>query len=44
MLGQFLTLLGGDKIDCLKEKRKGDAVVDGGQDEEVDRHPSKHPH
>ena len=26
-----------------KEKRKGGAVVDDGQDEEVDRHPSRHP-
>ena len=27
----------------LPEKRKGDAAMDGGQDEEVDRHPCKHP-
>ena len=27
----------------LPEKRKSDAVVDDGQDEEVDRHPCKHP-
>ena len=27
----------------LPEKRKGDAIVDDGQDEEVDRYLSKHP-
>ena len=25
------------------EKRKGDAVMNDGQDEEIDRHPCKHP-
>ena len=27
----------------LPEKRKGDAAMDDGQNEEVDRHPCKHP-
>lgn len=45
LLGTGVTPFGHD----TKEKRKGDAVVDpfdyrsGGQDEEVDGHPSKHP-
>ena len=39
LLGTGVTPFGHD----TKEKRKGDAVVDDGQDEEVDGHPSKHP-
>ena len=39
LLGIGVTLFGQE----LPEKRKGDAAMDGGQDEEVDRYLSKHP-
>ena len=39
LLGIGVTLFGQE----LPEKRKSDAAMDGGQDEEVDRYLSKHP-